>query len=101
MRADRSSPAPLEVMRVGHAKPLVMSGQILVPGVISMRLGGLGRGCVCVGRGLSVNVKGTCVPRQGRHTLSLPLLCHLASSNAARTRAVCRRASYNRKQLTE
>lgn len=50
---------------------------------------------------LSENVKGTCVPKQRRHMLSLPLQCHLASSNAARTRAVCRRTFYNRKQLTE
>lgn len=54
-----------------------------------------------VGECVSVNVKGTCVSRQGRHTLLLLLPCHLASSNAARTRAVRRGASYNRKQLTE
>lgn len=58
MRADCSSSGPLEMMQVGHAKPLVMSEQNLVPRVISMRLGGLGVG------GMSVNVKGTCVPKQ-------------------------------------
>lgn len=56
----------------------------------------------CEGSGvMSVNVKGTCVPKQLRHMLSLPLQCHLASSNAARTRVVRRRTFYNRKQLTE
>lgn len=34
---------------------------------------------------MSVNVKGTCVPKQRRDMLSLPLQCHLASSDAART----------------
>lgn len=65
-----------------------------VPRVTPRRFGGLGGV-------MSVNVKGTCVPKQLRHMLSLPLQCHLASSDAARTRAARGRTFYNRKQLTE
>lgn len=50
---------------------------------------------------MSVDVESTCVPKQLRHMLSLPLQCHLASSKAARTGAVRGRTFYNRKQLAE